>query len=106
MCSPPLPIHIHSHTHSHTDVHTTTSAVIDAYVLFPIGQQLREISLDTSDQYLINFNVKMPMFEAATSVAVDIMTDEIYWADRVESKIFKAARYNQYYDCHPWGKNR
>ena len=74
-------------------MHTTTTAVIDVYILFHIGQQLHEISLDTSDQYLINFNVKMPMFEAATSVAVDIMTDEIYWADRVESKIFKAARY-------------
>ena len=87
------------------DMHTTT-AVIDAYVLFPIGQQLHEISLDTSNQYLINFNVKMPMFETATSVAVDIMTDKIYWADRVESKIFNAARYSMYYDGHPWGKNR
>ena len=89
-----LSTHKHTHTHTHTHVlwhHTTT--VIDAYVLFPIGQQLCEISLDTSDQYLINFNVKVPMFRAATSVAVDIVTDEIYWADQVESKIFKAVRY-------------
>ena len=80
-----------NHYFLHVFTHYIT-AVIDAYILFPIGQHLREISLDTSDQYLINFNVKLPMFQAASSVAVDIMTDEIYWADRVESKIFKASR--------------
>ena len=60
--------------------------------MFPIGDRLHEISLDTSDEYLIDFMVKVPMFRGVTSVAVDIMTDEIYWADRAESKIFKASR--------------
>ena len=48
--------------------------------------------MDTSDIHLIDFIVNIPNFHSATSIAVDILTDEIYWADRLESKIFKTSR--------------
>ena len=48
--------------------------------------------MDTRSKHLIDFIVNIPDFQAATSIAEDIMTDEIYWADRLESKIFKAPR--------------
>ena len=48
--------------------------------------------MDTSNVHLIDFIVNIPNFHSATSIAVDILTDEIYWADKLESKIFKASR--------------
>ena len=69
-----------------------TQPVIESYLLFPIANRLHEISLDTSDRHLIDFVVNVPGFNAATSVAVDLPTGDIYWADRLESKIFKVSK--------------
>ena len=76
----------------HTHSHDTEQAVIDTYLLFTIGNHLHEISLDTSHIHLIDFIINIPNFDSATSIEVDILTDEIYWADSLESKIFKASR--------------
>lgn len=60
---------------------------IDNYLLFPTGSQLRQISLDTD--YLADFVLPIFNFRAASSIAVDIQTDDIYWTDTLEAKIFK-----------------
>ena len=65
----------------------TSCTDIDNYLLFPTDPQLRQISLDTD--YLADFVLPIFNSRAASSIAVDIQTDEIYWTDSLEAKIFK-----------------
>lgn len=76
-----VPIFCFSHAHTRTVVD------ISNYLLFPTATELRQISLDTN--YLTDFGLPISNFRAASSVAVDIQTDDIYWADSLEAKIFK-----------------
>ena len=48
--------------------------------------------MDTNDGHLIDLIVNVSNFHSASSIAVDVLTDDIYWADSLESKIFKASR--------------
>ena len=72
-------MYTHTHTHTHTG--------IDNYLLFPTDSQLRQVSLDTD--YLSNVVLPVSGVRAVISADVDIVTDDFYWADTLESKIFR-----------------
>ena len=62
--------------------------VINNYLLFPTPSSARQISLDV--RYIADTHLPISNLRDATSVDVDIVTDEIYWTNRLEAKIYKA----------------
>ena len=57
-------------------------------MLFPTPSNARQISLDV--RYIADTHLPIRSLRDATSVDIDIVTDEIYWTNRLEAKIYKA----------------
>lgn len=66
----------------------TCNPDIDNYLLFPSASGIHQISLDTSD--FVDVILPLNGLTAAASMDVDIKTNDIYWADKLLSRIFKA----------------
>lgn len=64
------------------------SSEIQDYILFTTDSKLHQVSLDTP--VLADITSFFTHFRAASSVDVDIVHNEIYWTEKLESKIFKA----------------
>ena len=62
--------------------------MINNYLLFPTLSDARQISLDVP--YLADSVLSIPRLTAASSLDVDIVTDEVFWTDKLDSKIYKA----------------
>ena len=67
--------------------HVAFSPDINAYLIFPTGKDIRQISLDVS--YLADI-ILPTQITATTSIDVDLITKDIYWTNDLESKIYKA----------------
>ncbi len=63
-------------------------AAVQNYLLFATESELHQISLDTPT--LVDVSARLGNFRDASSVTVDIAHDQIYWTERLESKIFTA----------------
>ena len=63
-------------------------AAIQDYIALPTESLLHLISLDTP--LFADTSRPFTNFRDGTSIAVDIATDQIYWTEKVESKIYRA----------------
>ena len=66
----------------------TFPAEVQNYLTFATESRLHQISLDTPT--LADISAHFPNFLDVSSISVDILHDQVYWAERVESKIFSA----------------
>ena len=62
---------------------------IHNFLLFPTEALVNQVSLDTP--LFADVHIPVRNFRTATSLDVDILYDEIYWTDQVDSKIYRAS---------------